>query len=199
MHQKSSFVLIFVVKLSVNPFCQSKNVVRMKILAVYFYLHSIYLIGVYIQAMDNPMVVIWFIFRCKINWEIEHQMMAFRISNHPQQLHWPTRTWLGWIVCVSWLGNCRAHCQYNSFFALIVRQNVIDRKKSWGISKRFNKCYPQRRFLFNPLSHCKLLLKLIPAMKSLLVMSWHQIWAHFLNFAAKKFIGRVVVLGCSFD
>ena len=30
-------------------------------------------------------------------------------------------------------------------------------------------------------------LKLIPAMRSLLVRSWHQIWAHFSNFAAKKF------------
>ena len=33
-------------------------------------------------------------------------------------------------------------------------------------------------------------LKSIPTMGSLLVMSWHQMWAHFLNFAAKKEKGK---------
>ena len=32
-------------------------------------------------------------------------------------------------------------------------------------------------------------LKSIPIMGSLLVMCWHQIWAHCSNFAIKKFIG----------
>ena len=41
---------------------------------------------------------------------------------------------------------------------------------------------------YNTLSnvHAQPLLKLIPAMRSLLMMSWHQIWAHFSNFAAKN-------------